>query len=126
MHKHDLGSLRVGLGGQARLALVALMVVVGIAATSRVRAGSEHEPPERLPNNFPQFNHSGFATTVVTGGFVDLTGAFFTPQGTNGRSCATCHVPSDAWSITPGTIGRLFALTNGLHPIFNPLDADNP
>jgi hypothetical protein len=32
----------------------------------------------------------------------------------------------DAWSINPGTIGLLFEQTGGTHPIFNPLDADNP
>ena len=57
---------------------------------------------------------------------MDLTGAFFTPQGTNARSCSTCRLAQDAWSITPGTIGMLFASTDGTHPIFNPLDADNP
>jgi cytochrome c peroxidase len=79
-----------------------------------------------LLNNFPHLNPSGFSTTFSTHGFVDLTGEYFKPQGTNGRSCSTCHVPQDAWSINPGTIGVLFAQTNGTHPIFNPLDADNP
>jgi cytochrome c peroxidase len=123
MNETERGSC---LGGYARFALAASIVIIGIAATSRVRAGGEHEPPDRLPNNFPHFNQSGFATTVVPGRFVDLSGAFFTPQGTNGRSCATCHVADDAWSITPAMIGKLFAATNGTHPIFNPLDADNP
>jgi hypothetical protein len=38
----------------------------------------------------------------------------------------TCHIPQDAWSINPGVIRLLFALTGGTHPIFNPLDANNP
>jgi hypothetical protein len=109
-----------------RMVLVALMLAAGAAATARVRAGSDVEFPRFLPNNFPQINGSGFATTVSTSGVVDLTGPFFQPQGTNGRSCSTCHVPQDAWSITPATIGLLFASTGGTHPIFNPLDADNP
>ena len=109
-----------------RLALAALILVAGLAAASGVRADSEPGPPNRLPNNFPHFNTAGFATTFAPGGFVDLTGAFFTPQGTNGRSCSTCHLAQDGWSITPGTIGLLFASTDGTHPIFNPLDADNP
>jgi len=109
-----------------RLALAALIVVAGIAAASRVRADSEPGPPTRLPDNFPHFNPSGFATTFSPDGFVDLTGEFFKPQGSNGRSCSTCHLAQDAWSITPGAIGLLFASTDGTHPIFNPLDADNP
>jgi cytochrome c553 len=63
---------------------------------------------------------------VSTAGFVDLTNEFFTPLGSNGRSCSTCHTPEEAWSITPRTIGMLFASSNGTHPIFNLLDADNP
>lgn len=107
--------------------LAALTLVVAIAASPRVGAGSrEIDPPARLPNDFPQLNASGFSTTVAPEGFVDLTGPFFTPQGTNGRSCATCHVAQHAWSITPETIRRLFLATSGTHPIFNPLDADNP
>jgi mono/diheme cytochrome c family protein len=79
-----------------------------------------------LPNNFPHLNPSGVSTTFSTRGFVDLTGEYFQAQGTNGRACSTCHTPQDAWSINPGTIRLLFALTNGTHPIFNPLDANNP
>jgi cytochrome c peroxidase len=118
----DPGRLR----GHARLALVALILVAGVAVASRVRADNESERQTRLPNNLPHFNQSGFATTFAPGRFVDLTGEFFKPQGTNGRSCSTCHVAQDAWSITPVTIGLLFASTDGMHPIFNPLDADNP
>jgi hypothetical protein len=107
--------------------VAALTLVAAIGASSRVRAGgSEFAAPTRLPNDFPQLNASGFSTTVVPDGFVDLTGPFFTPQGTNGRSCATCHTAQHAWSITPETIRLLFLATGGTHPIFNALDADNP
>ena len=104
--------------------LVSLTLVAGVAAT--VRAANVLDFPEFLPNNFPHVNASGLSATFSTRGFVDLTGDYFQSQGTNGRSCATCHAPQDAWSITPGTIGLLFAASGGTHPIFNPLDADNP
>ena len=113
-------------GRHMRMAIVALTLVAGLAATARVRAGSEQDTPTFLPNNFPQINSSGISTTFATGGFVDLSGEYFQPQGSNGRACSTCHAPQDAWSMTPGTIRRLFARTNGTHPIFNRLDADNP
>ena len=108
-----------------RIALAAATLVAAIGASSRAGAGTDLQL-RKLPNSFPFFNESGFATTVAPDGFVDLTGPFFTPQGTNGRSCATCHVPQNAWGLTPETIQVLFALTDGTHPIFNPLDADNP
>ena len=113
-------------GRHMRVAVAVLTLAAGMAATVRVRAGSGPAPLTFLPNNFPQFNLSGISTTFSTRGFVDLTGEYFQPQGTNGRSCSTCHTPQDAWSINPGTIGLLFALTQGTHPIFNPLDANNP
>jgi cytochrome c peroxidase len=114
------------LGDYMSLALAALAVAAAVAASPHVRAGNELQPPNHLPDNFPQFNESGFATTVAPGGFVDLTGEFFRPQGTNGRSCSTCHVAQNAWSITPDTVRTLFVSTSGTHPIFNALDADNP
>jgi cytochrome c peroxidase len=101
----------------------ALSANVGIAQ----RRASDIGPfPNLLPNNFPQINANGFSATVSTRGFVDLASEYFQAQGSNGRSCATCHVPQNAWSITPDTIRFLFAQTGGTHPIFNPLDADNP
>ena len=79
-----------------------------------------------IPNNRPQPNPGGRAATFSTQGAVDLTGEYFKPQGTNGRSCATCHVPEDAWSINPGTLQRLFDETEGTHAVFKLLDANNP
>jgi len=79
-----------------------------------------------LPNNLPQRNPDGYAATFSTQGAVDLKGEFFQAQGANGRSCATCHIPQDAWSINPSTLQRLFDETAGTHPVFNLLDANNP
>ena len=81
---------------------------------------------DTLPNNLPHRNPGGYGATFSTQGAVDLTGEYFQAQGINGRSCATCHVPRDAWSITPGTLQQLFDDTGGTHPVFNTLDANNP
>jgi cytochrome c peroxidase len=78
------------------------------------------------PNGFPHKNGGGFAATFSTQGVVNLTGEYFQAQGSNGRSCGSCHVATDAWAITPESIQRMFDETDGLHPIFNPLDANNP
>lgn len=79
-----------------------------------------------IPNNLPIQNPGGHAATFSTQGLVDLTGEYFQAQGSNGRSCVSCHVPEEAWSITPATVQRLFRETGGTHPVFNPLDANNP
>jgi len=81
---------------------------------------------KHIPNNHPAPNPGGKAATFSTQGAVNLSGEYFQPQGTNGRSCASCHIPEDAWSINPGTLQDLFDHTNGTHPIFNTLDANNP
>ena len=82
--------------------------------------------PESLPNNLPHPNPGGKAATFSTQGSVNLTGEFFQAQGTNGRSCVSCHIPEEAWSINPGTLQDLFDQTGGTHPVFNVLDANNP
>ena len=80
----------------------------------------------RLPNNFPFLNGAGTAATYSTAGFVDLTNPFHVPQGTNGRSCESCHLPQVGWSIRPIDVELKFLLSQGNDPIFNALDANSP
>ncbi len=103
--------------------LLALFVTLGLGSHSSPGA---QEPATSIDNNQPFRNPAGHGATFSTQGSVDLTGEYFQAQGSNGRSCATCHVPQDAWSVNPGTIQRVFDETGGTHPIFNPLDANNP
>ena len=58
-------------GRHMRVAVAVLTLAAGLAATSRVRAGSEPGQLTFLPNNFPFFNPSGISTTFSTRGFVD-------------------------------------------------------
>jgi cytochrome c peroxidase len=124
--------MRSGQRGPGRHIRMAVMTgaVVALAVGLTTRAGEGGEiggsAVKFLPNNFPHLNADGLSSTFSTQGFVDMRGEYFQAQGTNGRSCATCHLAQDAWSINPGTIRLLFALTGGTHPIFNPLDANNP
>jgi hypothetical protein len=80
----------------------------------------------QMPNNQPMPNPSGHAASFSTEGFIDLDNEFHTPQGINGRSCATCHLPADGWSLRPETAQQLFDATDGLHPLFNLIDANTP
>ena len=45
--------------------------------------------------------------------------------GTNGRSCATCHVESEAFALSPQHVQALYE-SNPNDPLFNIIDADNP
>lgn len=65
---------------------------------------------------------SGQFSTITIGTELDLTGPFFQNLGTNGRTCATCHAASDAWSITPDHIQARFYATGGADPLFRTND----
>lgn len=122
-------SWSLGLRIGALLAVLALVGVVwGLARylRSNQAAPTSSKFQGHIPNNHPMPNPGGEAATFSHQDRIDLTGEFFQTQGANGQSCATCHIPEDAWSITPGTLQRLFDETNGTHPIFNKLDANNP
>ena len=71
-------------------------------------------------------NLEGTSASYSTQGPINTSNEFHTPQGTNGRSCGTCHLASDGWSITPQTANQLFNQTGGLHPLFNIIDANTP
>lgn len=96
------------------------------ACTDSVTSAGQTELHSATPNNFPLANATGYAANYSTQGRIFLHNAFFTPQGTNGRDCSTCHLPTDGWSITPATAQRFFDETDGLHPLFSRLDADRP
>src|SRR5262245_53971334 len=113
-------------------AMVVLGALIGLAWNLGFNPGAEMVgatvsfPQDSIPNNHPAKNPDGKAATFSAQGSVDLTGEYFQAQGANGRSCASCHLPEEAWSITPSTLQHLFDQTDGLHPVFNLLDANNP
>ena len=106
--------------------VVIFFIVLALLVTGMRETVWVHAQNDGIPNNLPQHNPGGMDATFSTQGSVQFTGEYFQAQGTNGRSCASCHTAGDAWSITPGTIQELFDATAGAHPIFNELDANNP
>ena len=86
---------------------------------------AEHGPPTFLPNLFPFPNPHGVLKTFNESGKLDLTGPFFQSLGTNGRSCASCHQASDAWSVSAVNVAKRFEQTHGLDPIFRTNDGSN-
>src|SRR5438552_12349737 len=52
-----------------------------------------------------------------------LTGPFFESLGSNGRACASCHDPADGWTVTPRGLQVRFDASDGLDPVFRPIDA---
>ncbi|MCP5291632.1 MAG: hypothetical protein H6938_03705 [Burkholderiales bacterium] len=80
---------------------------------------------DMLPNGFKAKNNHGYDETISTAGFIDLNNPFFKSLGTNGRSCVTCHAPTDGWTITPQSVQRIFDQTDGLDPLFRLVDGAN-
>src|SRR3569833_2073955 len=78
-----------------------------------------------LPNPATSVNGNGTLSTYSTGANINMTGAFFQSIGTNGRTCASCHVPSSAWGITPPEVQARFNSTQGTDPIFRTNDGAN-
>jgi cytochrome c peroxidase len=79
-----------------------------------------------IPNGVFFPNSGGASQTYSTAnGGIDLTGPFFQSLGTNGRSCASCHQPSDGMSISAANVERRFGQTTGQDPIFRTVDGSN-
>ncbi len=97
-------------------ALAALTAVVALAGS----AGAAGDP-----NLQPFADPSGYARTFSTSGFIDTANPFFQDLGSNGRSCVTCHQPSDGWTITPAHLQARFDATGGLDPVFRTNDGAN-
>src|SRR4051812_38826763 len=113
---------------------VRLLVAFGVVAVGATTIQANAQAPElaqsarkdQLPNNVPFVNSAGAAATFSTSGFVEFNNEFNAPQGTNGRSCGSCHLVQAGWSIRPIDVELKFLLSQGTDPIFNLLDANNP
>ncbi len=100
---------------------IAVLAVLTIAAGQQQGSSSPS-----IPNGFPFPNLHGASQTYSTnGGGIDLTGPFFKSLGTNGRSCASCHLPSEGMSISAAEVQLRFNLTAGNDPIFRTNDGSN-
>jgi cytochrome c peroxidase len=97
----------------------ALALIVVSSCVAGISGGAH------VPNLFPFPNAGGILQTFSTNGALDLGNAFFESLGTNGRSCASCHLPDQGWSIAAEQVKVRFNATAGLDPIFRPNDGAN-
>ena len=75
-----------------------------------------------LPNLFPFFNATGLSATYSSTGRVDLSGPFFQSLGTNGRTCGTCHAPSDGFGLSAADARFKYIISRGKDPLFSQVD----
>jgi cytochrome c peroxidase len=98
------------------LPLVLLMSVMVLSVSAPVLAQS---PGVGAPLTLDRF---GVLQSTSTNKFnTGSTNGFFAILGTNGRTCATCHVESNAWTFTP-LHARLLATDD---PLFAPVDGSD-
>jgi cytochrome c peroxidase len=103
---------------QMKLERIAALIAMGLLTTTATS--------QSLPNLLPLPNPSGWLETYnVNNSPISLSGAFFQSLGTNGRSCASCHLPSQGWTVSASGVQLRFLLTQGLDPIFRTNDGSN-
>jgi cytochrome c peroxidase len=79
-----------------------------------------------IPNGMLFPNPDGLSQTYSANDKgMDVTGPFFQSLGSNGRSCGTCHQPSDGMSVSATHIQQRFVETRGEDPIFRTVDGSN-
>ena len=81
----------------AALILVSVLFVY-VTEKETIVTPPEPEPTPTIPDEIDLFeavNDHGKDATYSTLGAFDLSNPFFQDLGSNGRTCLTCHVPSE-------------------------------
>jgi alpha-tubulin suppressor-like RCC1 family protein len=99
--------------------------VTGLTAVASIAAGGEHSLALEATNPQVTADPSGQVENFDSNGSINTTGAFFQSLGTNGRTCATCHIESQGWSITPAFAQSVMTGTQGIDPLFTLNDGTN-
>jgi cytochrome c peroxidase len=95
-------------------------------ATTALCSGARADLPDAAPQGLQLFvDRTGIIGTLNADGPVNERGAFFQSLGTNGRTCATCHVASQAMSLSAEGIQIRFSQTRGKDPLFAAVDGAN-
>lgn len=114
-----IGRCKRRMIGAALLFFATLMIIA-------VASGQQIPFVSFIPNGVFFANQDGASQTYsTTGGGIDLRGPFFQSLGTNGRSCASCHLPRNGMSISAADVELRFLLTQGQDPIFRTVDGSN-
>jgi cytochrome c peroxidase len=80
--------------------------------------------PASIPASLSFQNASGTITSYQPNGATTTSSnGFFSPLGSNGRTCFTCHQPQDGWALTPQSVQATYNLTHGNTPLFQAIDS---
>lgn len=111
-----LSSARSRLFRSKAIGIAVAVAALVIAGTITLQASFS------LSNLFPFLDLTGFSATNSTTGSIDLGSPFFQSLGTNGRSCGTCHAPSDAFGLSAADAQFRYFVTQGKDPLFAQVD----
>lgn len=103
--------------------LAGLGVSLAVAGVSIAGGSPAGDASTAHPEQFP--DATGIVETLSTAGRIDRHNAFFQALGTNGRSCATCHAPEQAFALSAAAARDTFRRTRGRDPLFAPVDGAN-
>jgi cytochrome c peroxidase len=108
-------------------AAATIITILGASAGAVVPLGAtaDTESSAAIANLEPFADSTGAVATFNTHGRIDTRSTFFQSLGTNGRSCATCHVAEQAFSIAPPQIRERFKASHGRDPLFASVDGAN-
>ena len=82
--------------------------------------------PDRMPLSATYQDDSGDLLVYNAEGDMATRGhAFFTPVGSNGRACVTCHQLSNAMSVSPERLADRWEATAGTDPVFAAVDGSD-
>ena len=100
--------------GRYRLALLLAWFALASVATAVV-----------IPNLFPFRDPTGLVSTYNSAGPINEKNPFFQSLGTNGRSCASCHLASDGFGLGVASVRDIFQKSGGTDPLFASVDGAN-
>ena len=84
---------------------------------------TQQATPAAIPQVFTGPDPSGQVGSLNANGPTDTaTNGFFEDLGSNGRTCFSCHQPANGWGVSAASIQQTFRKSQGLAPIFRPVD----
>lgn len=108
---------------------IAALLAAATASVGIAPAADKGSPAVNATAPGLQFapDRSGIVGIVNINGPTQTKGPFFQSLGTNGRSCASCHVASQAMGLSAAGARERFAESHGTDPLFATVDgADCP
>ncbi len=97
--------------------------LLGAGCVADVPGYDDSAGPQVTANaSFGSKDGTGFGNTFDASGSIDTSNPFFASLGTNGRTCQSCHVQAQGWTITPAGVQARFTATGGTDPIFRTND----